>query len=107
METTIGRAAKALEPLSRIANVRRLGDDELRAAARTILDNRAARIGSRVAGPRELPRTAENYTAVPPSDDWRSSDDPADLGTTGLRETPSPKALPRHAEELEDLLLTE
>lgn len=107
METTIGRAAKALEPLSRIANVRRLGEEELRAAARTILDNRAARVGSRVAAPRELPRTAENYTAVPSSDDWRSSDDLSDLGTTSLREPPAPKSLPRHAEELEELQLTE
>jgi hypothetical protein len=47
MESTIGRVARVLEPLVEIANVRRLSSDELREAARAILENRATRISSR------------------------------------------------------------
>jgi hypothetical protein len=46
MESSIARVAKLLEPLAQISNVRRLSDQELRAAARSILDNRSPRLGS-------------------------------------------------------------
>ena len=43
METTIGRVARTIEPLTQIGNLRRLGDEEVREAARVILDRRNAR----------------------------------------------------------------
>lgn len=42
MESTIDRAAKALSPLSALGDLRNLNEDELRTAARVILDRRAA-----------------------------------------------------------------
>ena len=42
METTVARVAKVIEPLLQISNVRRLGDGELRDAARMILEKRSA-----------------------------------------------------------------
>ena len=56
MESTLGRVAKALEPLSQIANVRRLSDVELREAARSILENRSTKITSKPETPRPLPQ---------------------------------------------------
>jgi hypothetical protein len=44
MEGSINRVAKLLEPLSQISNVRRLSEQEMRNAARTILDNRTPRL---------------------------------------------------------------
>jgi len=55
METTIGRVAKLMEPLSQIANVRRLSDQDLRAAARSILESRSTRISSKPDSPRQIP----------------------------------------------------
>ncbi|MBS0261221.1 MAG: hypothetical protein JSS02_04635 [Planctomycetes bacterium] len=46
MESSINRVAKLLEPLAQISNVRRLSDQEMRNAARTILDSRSPRLGS-------------------------------------------------------------
>jgi DNA repair exonuclease SbcCD ATPase subunit len=43
METTLGRVARTIEPLTQIGNLRRLGDDEVREAARVILDRRMSR----------------------------------------------------------------
>jgi hypothetical protein len=60
METTIGRVAKLLEPLSQISNVRRLSDQELRAAARSILDNRSTRLGSNRDSLHDIPHEAAN-----------------------------------------------
>ncbi len=58
MEGTLGKVAKILEPLSQIANVRRLSDRELREAARSILENRSTRISSKPDAPRHLPNEA-------------------------------------------------
>jgi hypothetical protein len=55
LEGTLGRVATLLEPLSQIANVRRLSDRELREAARSILENRATRISSKPEAPQDLP----------------------------------------------------
>jgi len=60
MENTLGRVARLLEPLSQIANVRRLSDQELRAAARSILDNRSTRISSKPEALQKVPQEAAN-----------------------------------------------
>jgi hypothetical protein len=85
MEGTLGRVAKLLEPLAQIANVRRLGDRELREAARSILENRATRITSKPEAPRQLPHDSVTL----PSD--LSCDDANEEGET---EVPSPLPLP-------------
>ena len=43
MESTLSRVAKVVEPLTQIGNLRRLSDDEMRDAARVILDRRVPR----------------------------------------------------------------
>ena len=43
METTLGRVANVVEPLTQIGNLRRLSDEEVREAARVILDRRSTR----------------------------------------------------------------
>jgi hypothetical protein len=43
MESTMGRVANVVEPLTQIGNLRRLNDDEVREAARVILDRRMTR----------------------------------------------------------------
>lgn len=43
MESAVARAVKVIEPLAKLGDLRRLSEDEVRAAARTILDDRAAR----------------------------------------------------------------
>lgn len=43
METTLGRVAQVVEPLAELGNLRRLNENEIREAARVILDRRAAR----------------------------------------------------------------
>jgi hypothetical protein len=48
LETSIGRVARLLEPLSQIANVRRLSDQEMREAARAILDQRTTRLSNKL-----------------------------------------------------------
>lgn len=60
MESSIGRVAKLLEPLSQIANVRRLSEQDLRAAARSILDNRSPRLGNNHDSVQEISREAAN-----------------------------------------------
>jgi hypothetical protein len=86
LEGTLGRVAKMLEPLSQIANVRRLGDRELREAARSILENRATRISSKPEAPRQLPHDAVTL----PSD--LSRDDTAEDTESGA--VPPPLPLP-------------
>lgn len=49
METTIARVTQVLQPLAQIVNLRRLSDQELRQAARAILDSRSDRLASRPA----------------------------------------------------------
>ena len=43
MESTLGRVANVVEPLTQIGNLRRLGEEEVREAARVILDRRSTR----------------------------------------------------------------
>ena len=43
MESTLSRVAQVVEPLTQIGNLRRLSDDEMREAARVILDRRVTR----------------------------------------------------------------
>jgi hypothetical protein len=86
MEGALGRLAKMLEPLSQIANIRRLGDRELREAARSILENRSTRISSKPDATRHLPRDPVTL----PSD--LSRDDFSEEAETG--EVPAPVPLP-------------
>ena len=44
MESTVGRVAQMIAPLSEIGNLRRLSETEVRDAARIILDRRSTRI---------------------------------------------------------------
>ncbi len=84
MESTLGRVAQVVEPLTQISNLRRLGDEEVREAARVILDRRVTRFSQ---------STSANGTTV--------LDQQAPLATTdstGLsEETPVP--LPRDAQK--------
>ena len=48
LETTVGRVAQVLQPLTQLGNVRRLSDKELREAARVILEQRSTRISQQV-----------------------------------------------------------
>jgi len=47
METTIGRVAKALEPMIALGDLRRLTETEVREAARTILDRRTTNVAEK------------------------------------------------------------
>ena len=47
LETSVGRAVRILEPLVNIGNLRRLSEDEVRAAARAVLNARSTRLGQR------------------------------------------------------------
>ena len=42
METTVSRVSRMMKPLVELGNLRRLSDDEMRQAARSILDGRTA-----------------------------------------------------------------
>lgn len=79
LETSLGRVAKLLEPLAQIANVRRLSDQEMREAARTILGNRTTRITNKLS------------TDLPTS---RSSDPFSDDEEKTLESVPQPIPLP-------------
>lgn len=48
LESSIGRVAKVLEPLTQLSNLRRLSDAELREAARSVIDSRNSRMARRV-----------------------------------------------------------
>ncbi len=51
MESTLGRVAQVIEPLSQIGNLRRLDDEEVREAARVILDRRMTRFSKSESAP--------------------------------------------------------
>ena len=51
MESTLGRVAQVVEPLTQIGNLRRLGEEEVREAARVILDRRMTRLSQSDAVP--------------------------------------------------------
>jgi hypothetical protein len=61
MESAVSRAVKVIEPLAKLGDLRRLSEGEVRAAARTILDERAAR----TAGPAVPIKTAAEPVAAP------------------------------------------
>jgi hypothetical protein len=66
MESSIARVAEVIRPLTEIVNLRRLGDDEVREAARVVLERRGSRV-SRVDQdviPQLKPETS-GETAVP------------------------------------------
>jgi hypothetical protein len=60
MESAVARAVKVIEPLSKLGDLRRLSDEEVRAAARTILDGRSARTAG---APAPVRTAAEPVTA--------------------------------------------
>ncbi len=64
MESTIGRVAQVIQPLAQISSLTHLNDDEVRAAARSILDRRATRM-SRQTDSAEPERVAEQSGGVP------------------------------------------
>ena len=51
MESTLGRVAQVVEPLTQIGNLRRLGEEEVREAARVILDRRMTRFSQSEVAP--------------------------------------------------------
>ena len=73
MESSIGRVAKLIEPLAQISNVRRLSDQEMRAAARSILDSRTTRLGSQRDSVQDVSREATNDPFLLPSSKADSS----------------------------------
>jgi hypothetical protein len=87
LEGTVARAAKALEPLAQIANLRRLGDREMREAARTILEHRSTRLSSKPEAPRALP--AEDASPFDYSSDVSGETAEEDTGAV-----PPPLTLP-------------
>jgi hypothetical protein len=66
MQTTIGRVVQVLEPLTEIGQLRRMSDAEVRAAAKTILEQRSTRISSR---PQAAGAPTETATTVPQPQD--------------------------------------
>jgi hypothetical protein len=64
MESTMGRVANVVEPLTQIGNLRRLNDDEVREAARVILDRRMTRF-SQTESKTESGATEASQTEVP------------------------------------------
>ena len=87
MEGTLAKVARLLEPLSQIANVRRLGDRELREAARSILENRSTRVTRKPEGPRNLP-----YATA--SDPFDLPEERAPEAALGIEPSPVPPPLP-------------
>ncbi|RPI81473.1 MAG: hypothetical protein EHM42_10560, partial [Planctomycetaceae bacterium] len=54
LEPTIARVARTIAPLAEMANIRRLSSDELRSAARSIIEGRTTRISSNPLPPGRL-----------------------------------------------------
>lgn len=57
LESTVARAVRMIEPLAELTDLRRLNEDEVREAARVILDRRNTRISSR---PMDTPPIVED-----------------------------------------------
>jgi len=64
MESTLGRVAQVMEPLTQIGNLRRLSDDEMREAARVILDRRVTRFSQSGAQPETGASANDTVTAA-------------------------------------------
>ncbi|MDA1231279.1 MAG: hypothetical protein O2856_10940 [Planctomycetota bacterium] len=62
MESTLGRVAQVIEPLTQIGNLRRLSNDEMREAARVILDRRVTRFSQSDSQPET--GAADNSAAI-------------------------------------------
>ncbi|MDA0835690.1 MAG: hypothetical protein O2955_16860 [Planctomycetota bacterium] len=96
LESTINKAVTILKPLSELANFRRMTDEEIRSAARAILDERASRVTQRIETSQSQAQnlTAPSNEAVTTQDDSVSAKLPTskasntapaeDEGTTGL-----------------------
>ena len=73
MESTLGRVAQVVEPLTQIGNLRRLSDEEMREAARVILDRRITRFSQSDSKPETIAvrnsATATTETAGNSNDD--------------------------------------
>ena len=63
METTIGRVAQVIAPLSEISNLRRLSEKEVREAARVILQQRSTRVSRMPKAPRADQQLADDASA--------------------------------------------
>jgi hypothetical protein len=74
LETTIGRVAQTLQPLVQLGNVRRLGDKELREAARVILEQRSTRVTHKTDADTHVaaPGSAASEVPVPTKDELSS-----------------------------------
>ena len=70
METTVSRVSRLMKPLVELGNLRRLSDDELRQAARSILEGRTAtRLSKNSMESRPLPvNSVSNDTVLRPDD---------------------------------------
>ncbi len=72
LESSVGRAARVLQPLVELSNLRRLGEREVREAARVILDQRTTRlshnesIAKRTAATKLDAEPNENLVPIPP-----------------------------------------
>lgn len=53
METTLAKAVRTLQPLLELGNVRRMSDEEIRSAARSILEERNTRLSNRTSRSRQ------------------------------------------------------
>jgi transcriptional regulator of met regulon len=58
LESSVGQALRILEPLTQLADLRRLGESEVPDAARLILERRTARLSSHDADPQPGPGDA-------------------------------------------------
>ncbi len=65
LETTITRVTRALEPMTQLGNIRRLNDNDLRDAARTILEQRQTRITQKPDHPVVQAETAPGPVPAP------------------------------------------
>ena len=74
LESTVNRVAKVIEPLTQIGNLRRLSDDEVREAARAVLDSRNTRIARQPEPSRDRKAKALNLDDIP-----LFSDEPRDV----------------------------
>lgn len=63
LESSVGRAARVLQPLVELSNLRRLGEREVREAARVILDQRTTRLSQNTSIAKRTPGTKLNATA--------------------------------------------
>ena len=83
LEATVNRVARAIEPLTQIGNLRRLTDEELREAARAVLDSRNSRTARQTEPPRDRKANLLKLDDVPVF-----NDEPSDITRDVLVPTP-------------------